>query len=78
MSDTTAKKVVHRIEVYDDGDRLWMPRPSSWMTGLARHTVVERATGRRAGVMSPDQWGRQHGRAVLVIYGDGTWEVTDR
>jgi hypothetical protein len=73
------RNVKWEFEVYDDGDCLWCPRPSSWMAGMGVDAAIRKATGRRTGIMSPDRWAQhQHQVQRLVLYVDGTWEFAQR
>ena len=67
----------YEIEVVVEEGVLVMPRPSSWMAGMARHAVVTRVTGMRANIASPDRWeDLRRTRQTLRIYADGSWTLT--
>ena len=67
----------YEIEVVVEDGVLVMPRPSSWMAGMARHHIVTRATGMRANIASPDRWRDiRAGMKTLRIYADGSWTLT--
>ena len=67
----------YEVEVVVEDGVLVMPRPSSWMAGMARHAVVTGATGMRANIASPDWWKDiRRARQTLRIYADGTWTLT--
>lgn len=67
----------YEIEVVVEDGVLVMPRPSSWMGGMARHRIVTGATGMRANIASPDRWKElRKGRKTLRIYADGSWTLT--
>ena len=73
-----AKVVRARVEVALEDGVLLVPRPDTWMGGLARHTMLTRTTGLRSHVVSADRWQEARRlRRTLVVYDDGSWAFED-
>ena len=72
------KKQVYLIQV--DSNTWYVPRPSSWMAGLARSKWIENHLRHTAKIASPSLWEdlkTQHSLCLLVEYDSGEVEFKE-
>lgn len=72
MPDSGVKRST--LFVKDGGGRYYLPRPSSWLGGMARHAWFQHYVG-KATLASPGVWDRlvkEWGVFTLTEYEDGT------
>ena len=58
--------------------KLYLPRPSTWLGGWARHMWFERCVGKKPSIASPDlhdELKERFGECELVEYEDGIISV---
>ena len=71
-------QITRRTQFIKDGESMFLPRPSGWLAGWARHVWFEAYMGVKPQIASPDVWERLTHRLTvreLVEYEDGAVEV---
>ena len=75
----TDKKLKRQTRLIVDGEgRVYLPRPSSWLSGMLRHRWVKRTLNKQPYIAGPKRWcelGRSYRVRRLFGYKDGTWEI---
>ena len=72
------RKQVYLIQV--DSNTWYVPRPSSWMAGLARSKWIESHLSQTARIASPDLWEDlkiHYSLCILVEYESGETELKE-
>ena len=71
-------QIIRRTQFIKDGENIFLPRPSGWLAGWARHVWFEEHMGVKPHIASPDVWERLTHRLTvreLVEHEDGALEV---
>ena len=64
--------------IEDDRGKIYLPRPSSWLSGMLRHRWVKHTLKKKPSIAGPEYWcklGNKHDVKRLFEYEDGTWEI---
>ena len=71
-------KIEHEIIMAEHEDCLYVPRPTSWMGGWARHLILKRHVPRKVLIASPSFWEKIHRPETvktLKVYADGSSSI---
>jgi len=60
---------------------IWVPRPTSWLGGWARHQWLKKHFGQECSIASPEWWKvltDRHGPPKVLIEEDGVYRVESK
>jgi len=69
----------HNVDVLGNEIKsIWVPRPTSWLGGWARHQWLKKYFGQECSIASPEWWQvltDRHGSPKTLIEEDGVYRV---
>ena len=78
---TGVEKMIIKIQtkfIETDGGVVYLPRPTGWLVGMARHSWFLSKYGKKAHIASPGLWDKlleKNPAKELIEYDDGQIEV---